>query len=172
MCNPAVAIMAAGGAIQAGSAIAGHVAQNKAAANNRKMADEAAANDLAALSTREMQERTASVSNILSIERQVQQERASAAVMAGEAGVSGASVTALLSLIETRGGQAVSDVNTQFGYTKDQIAREAQSVGTNRKGRIAAVPKASWLQTGARLAGAGLDLYTGIKGNRPIKGGG
>lgn len=172
MCDPVTAIVVAGGAIEMGSAIAGHVAQNKASAQNRRMADEAAANDLSALSDREAQERTASMSNILGIERQVQQEKATAAVMAGEAGVSGASVTALLSLIETRGGEAVSDINQQFSFTKEQLSREAQAVGLNRRSRIAAVPKASLVETGLKVAGAGLNTFTGLRGNRPIKGGG
>ncbi len=172
MCDPVTAIMVAGSAIETGGVIAGHVAQNKAAGQNRRMADEAAANDLSALSVREAQERTASVSNILGIERQVQQEKATAAVMAGEAGVSGASVTALLSLIETRGGEAVSDINQQFAFTKEQLGREAQAVGLNRRSRIAAVPKASLLETGLKIAGVSLNTATGLKGNKPIKGGG
>lgn len=172
MCDPVTAIVVAGGAVEIGGAIAGHVAQNKAANQNRKMADEAAANDLGALSDRGNQERAASVSNILGIEREVNQQKAAAAVAAGEAGVSGASVTALLSLVETRGGEAVSDINQNYLNTKGQLAREAQAVGATRKSRIAAVPKASPLELGLKIAGSGLNVATGIRGSKPIKGGG
>lgn len=172
MCDPVTAVIVAGGAITAGSAIANHVAQNKASAKNREQADIAAGADLSQLGLREMQERMSTLSSINDVERQVQQTKASQAVAAGEAGVSGASVNALLSLVELKGGQAVSDLNTNFQMTQQQIEAEAKGVGATRMSRINAVPKASWLQTGLQIAGAGLQVATGIGGNTPIKTGG
>lgn len=172
MCNPAVAIMAVGAAIQVGGIIGDKVGKDSQSKKNKQAADEGAAADLATLSSRQEQERVASLSDILSVERQIQQQKATTAVSAGEAGVSGASVTALLSLIETRGGEATGTINQNFKNTKDQIGREARGVGTVRTARINGVPMASNVGTGVRIAGVALDTAGTIYNNRPTKGGG
>jgi hypothetical protein len=172
MCDPVTAVIVANSAITVGGAIANHVAQNKASDNNRDEANKSSESDLSQLGLRGMQERMSTLSSINDVERQVQQSKASLAVSAGEAGVSGASVNALLSLVELKGGQAVSDLNTNFQMTQEQIAAEARGVGANRLSRINAVPKASWLETGLKVSGAGLQAANGINSNTPIKTGG
>lgn len=172
MCEPATAVMVAGAVISAGVAVASHVNQNDASNRNKAASNRAAQADLDALATREGQEQRASLGNILSIEQEVAQASATASVNAGEAGVSGASVLALLSIIQTRGSEAVSGVQQGFKDTQDQIRREGAGVRATRESRIAAVPRASGLETGLRVAGAGLDAYTGLRGNKPIPNGG
>lgn len=163
--------MAATAVISAGSAIAAHSAQNSAERRNRRASNSAAQQDLNALDVRDIQERTAAIGDILSIERQVQQARGTAAVAAGEAGVSGASVQALLAIIETRGGEAVGDINTSLRMTREQIGREGQAIRTLRESRISSVQPGSKIELGARVAAAGLDAYTGYRNSLPTPGG-
>lgn len=172
MCNPAVAVMAVGVAIQAGSTIADHAAQNAAAKKNKAASNRAAQADLDALATREGQEQQVALGNILSIEQEVAQASATASVNAGEAGVSGASVLALLSIINTRGTEAVQGVQQGFKDTKDQIRREGEGVRATRESRINAVPRASAVQTGLKLGATALDGYTAYRGTKPIANGG
>lgn len=164
--------MAVGTAIQIGVAVSQHQAQNNASKQNKEQANKAAQADLDALSTRMDQERTASTSNILDIERQVAQAQGLIAVQAGEAGVAGASVQALLAIVETRGGEATGQINANFRDTRDQLRREQDAVRVTRQSRINAVPRASAVATGAKVAGAGLDLYTSYRGSRPPPTGG
>lgn len=154
-------------ALKIGSAVAGNKAQAKAAKANTAAANSAFQNTVEGINLRQNQEQDAATQTILSADRQARGADARARVSAGEAGVAGASVDALLGSIlrDKLDFEAVTTRNTE--NTIQQLEREKLGAAATRDSRIAGVPKPNPFLTGLQIAGAGLDFATSIYNNRP-----
>jgi hypothetical protein len=163
MCAPAV-VAGASLLIQAGSAVAEHVAQDRQARDNERRAAEARRTETRDISIRQVEER-------ISSERQIDQVRLQAAQLSGEAsasaaaaGVRGASLDALIGTIRGQEGTTVQNIRDQATLTIDQLTRLKESAGVRERGRVASVPRPSLLGTGLRIASAGVDTALTIRG--------
>lgn len=176
MCEPTTAILVASTVVSTGIQVAGkiqeHGAQKKAQQENEASAKAALKEDLKTLTMREGQEEGAAASTILEIDRQARQTKAEAAVYAGESGVEGASVDALLDGFQNQADRASLGVQRNLKLTKDQLGRERVASQTGAQSRINAVPAPNPWATGLSIAGAGLGGAAQVVGALPRKGGG
>ena len=155
--------------MQTGSAVAQHQAQGKAAKANKKAAAEAMDVDFKLLGLRQQQEEDATALTIMEADRQARSVDAVARVAAGEAGVTGASVDALLGDIE-RDRAAFSQGSKQnLQATLEQLQME--KVGAKRKAddRAAGIASPSPWLTGMRIGGAAADAASSFYGSLPSK---
>lgn len=173
MCEPTSAILigsaVAGTAIQLGSAVMNHNAQKNAADQNAIAAQAALKEDLKTLTVREGQEQQANASTILEIDRQARQTKAQAAVFAGESGVEGASVDALLDGFDNEAGRAVLGTQRNLKMAQAQLDRERAGARAGAQSRMNAVPGANPWATGLTIAGAGLAGAAQVAGALPRK---
>ncbi len=171
MCEPAT-IAAAGLALSAASAGVAYDAQRTQAKNNNKLAEAQArnANDAARRSYEQEQRRLrqvrdASRQKLTERRRQANEDRATARVRAGEAGVSGLSVTALLDNIQRRGLDDEQTIQTnyfnQYQQSQDTLySIYAGNTSRNNSARSNVSEGPSAAAAGLSLAGAGLNAYT------------
>lgn len=146
-------MVSAGFVIETGATILKHISQNKAASENEKAANTAASLQLMQLGQRNQQETQAAQGNILALDRQARQQQALASVSAGEAGVSGASVDAVIAMSERDAATGRVTIGKNLQMTQEQVGMEGQAVLAQRRARIKQVPKANWAETGLEIAG-------------------
>jgi hypothetical protein len=151
--------MAAQAAVAIGGAIVGHNAQNKAAKTNEAAAKAAEVNTVNTLSARGRQEVDAAGKTIMQIDRETRTADAQARVSAGDAGVSGASVDALLGVIQGEGLDAKTTTQRNLASTLSQIEGEKKGAVALEQSRVAAVPRANPYLLGFQIAGAGVDYF-------------
>lgn len=154
MCEPATILTAASVAISAGSAYANYSGQKKAADQNKEAATNALHDSWAGLTLREGQEQSATSQSIMGIERQARDAKAIASLSAGESGVSGASVDALLSDITSQRLTAQTTERRNLDMTIEQLQREKVSGYATAASRIAGVPAPNPFLTGLQIAGS------------------
>lgn len=157
MCDPITGLAVASFAINVGSQIAGASAQNKAAQANKEAAEAAfrtTFNDINALQTSVRERETVSV---FELERQGRAAEAIAVVSAGESGVSGQSVKAVIADVKAKFGEAAARTERNADFEVAQLEKEKVSGRQVMQQRIASVPGASPLATGLGVLGAGLD---------------
>lgn len=176
MCEPTTAVLigtaVASTAVGVGSAVMNHNAQKQANQQNEAAAKEALKEDLKTLTQRQGQEEDAAASTILEIDRRARLTKAEAAVYAGESGVEGASVDALLNGFDNEAGRAVVGTQRNLSATKSQLERERVASRTGAQSRINAVPKPNPWSTGLTIAGTALGGASQVVGALPRKGGG
>ncbi len=165
--------MAAGSlVIGAGSAIAQNRAQAKASKANQAAALAAMRESWTDIGIMQAQEQESSAMTVFEADRQSRGAKALAAVSAGEAGVSGASVEALLGDIDKKAGEFKTAEKRNLENTLIQLQREKVSQRTVAQGRIASVPRPNAFATGLTIAGMGLDFASGVYArNHPTKAG-
>jgi hypothetical protein len=172
MCLPVV-MAAATFAISAASAVIGFQQQNIAAKNqtlqhhinkeNARKAFEDKNNDL---SERQSQEMEAAATQKFDVALDARKAQATARTAAGEAGVSGLSVDALLRDFAGREARHTDRVDQQTDWTITQLQQEKKGLGYQYKDRVASVPvgqKPSWVDAGLRVASGALNAVSTYK---------
>jgi hypothetical protein len=174
MCEPTAIIAGAGLAFKAGSAIAGHKAQNKAAEANEAAALRAYHQNRQDLAILQQQEKQAHAVNVFDVERSARAAQAAAAVSAGEAGVTGQSVADILNDLDRQHAEAAIRTERNLDDRLAMLEREKLAGKAVMRDRIASVPRASTFGTvvgvGGALLGFGgtlLDLQRGKAGEVP-----
>lgn len=172
MCDPVTAIAAGSLVIGAGSAIAQHKAQAKASKANEAATLASMRESWTDIGIMQVQEGEAAAMTVFEADRQARGAKALAAVSAGEAGVSGASVEALLGDIDRKAGEFKTAEKRNLENTLIQLQREKVSQRTVAQGRIASVPRPNAFATGLTIAGLGLDFASGVYArSRPTRSG-
>ena len=147
-------------ALKVGSSLAGASAQNKAAKANRNAANIAFENTVSQINVREGQETDAATQTILSADRQARAVDAKARVAAGEAGVAGASVDALLAGILRDKLDFTATTERNLSNTVAQLETEKLGAAAARDSRVASTPGANPLLSGLQIGGALIDFGT------------
>lgn len=171
MCDPsAIAI----GSLILG--VVGSVSKNKAAKAEVKQQNESAdANRTAALASAvtanrditqlETQRAAQTTQTIQEADRAARSTQALIRVSAGEAGVDGISVEALLGDVDRQLGSAQASAGRNLDMAIDQLQREKTNNNDVAQGRISQIQKASTsgidLATGLEIAGQGLGFWAG-----------
>lgn len=170
MCEPATIIGVASLAIETGSAIAGASAQNKASKANKAAAERAMQDTWKDISLREVQEQDATSLTIMQADRQARSADAVARVSAGEAGVAGASVDAIIGDINRQASEFKVTEERNLDMTITQLQREKVGARNQAQSRINAVPRANPFATGLQIAVAGVNFADKIVSRKPSKG--
>lgn len=173
MCNPAVGMAVAQFAMSAASGIAGfgaqtsqYEAQQQQYKNNRIEANKAAVGQYAALQNRQLQEAKATSQEQQTLSREAAQGRATAKVAAGEAGVTGLSVDALVADYYGQEGRHERTLSNNYQMQSDYLRGEMEGVQSQAEGRINSVDqgqKPSFADAAIRIIGGGIDAFGGYK---------
>lgn len=161
MCDP-ISLSIGALALGAGNAVVDHIGQNKASKENKKQARIAEALEINSINLRGTQEKAAASQDIVAAERQTTTALSSARLAAGEAGVAGASVDALLADIGNEGSAFTQTVKLNTKNTLAQLEREKLGVGAKTQSRINSVPKANPFATALRIGTAAVDFGTAL----------
>jgi hypothetical protein len=163
--------------LSAASTAAGFVeAQNQAAAQNamvrqnQEAAQENLRREYAATQTRQIQEEDAAAVQKQDISREARAARATAMTSAGESGVTGLSVDALLADIYGKEATAKDRISMNTGFTTQQLTAEMDGLKAKAKDRINSMPWAnspSPFAAALKIGGAGLGAYTDYKSRLP-----
>lgn len=167
MCEP---FTIAAATLAIGSTVVDHIGQNKASKTNRKEARIAEALQINDINLRSTQEKAAASQDIQGAERQTTTALSSARVSAGEAGVAGASVDALLADIGNEGSAFTQTVKLNTKNTLAQLQRQKLGVAAQTRSRINSVPKASLFATGLRIGATALDAASTIQSRKAPSG--
>lgn len=169
MCDPGTIIAGASLAIGTGSAIANAKAQDKASKANAENARQALMESWKDISLQEVQQQDATALTIMQADKQARKADALARVSAGEAGVAGASVDALLGDLSAEASAFKMTQEKNLDMTIAQLQREKISGRTVAQNRINAVPGSNPFATGLTIAGQGLDFVSNIISRKPSK---
>lgn len=163
MCD-ATGLMLASLAISGAQGIAQYQAANAQAdaqedynAQLQKNAEQAYVNDLAALQLQQRQDEKQAKQKIAQNQKQAIQARSRAKTAAGEAGVSGLSVDALLGDFERQEAEFKDSVRENLGNRNQQRHQEALAAGTrlqSRQNSVQPVSRPSLIGTGLQIAGS------------------
>jgi len=153
-------------------------ARNQEIEENYKLAVASATTQNKALQQRAVEEGEAATEEKMRNAREAAKAVATARVAAGEGGVSGNSVNALLNDFMAQEARYRHSVNTNLEYARDSINYELESNEIVAKGRAASikpfapspVQQPSYLAGALKIAGAGLDAYAGYKKAQPNSG--
>lgn len=129
---------------------------------NAERANENAKQEYNANLNRISQEQDASGAQKADVQREARAAVAKATVAAGESGVSGLSVDALLADFYGREGTYVDRLDQQTAWTTEQLAYEQKGVrakAIDRANSIQPATPPSFLAAGLRIAGAGMDAF-------------
>jgi hypothetical protein len=162
MCDPGTIVAGASLAIGIGGKIAEGAAQNKAAAANKKASLAAMTEDWKALSLQEAQQQDAAQQSIMQADRQGRQADALARVSAGESGVAGASVDALLGDLSSQVSAFKVTTERNLSNTEAQLQQEKAGARVGAQSRINAVQPANPFATALAIGGMGLDFASNI----------
>lgn len=154
--------------IKTGSALAGHSAQAKRNAEATANANRALQQEFGDLSLAQAQETNAANLTIQQINREAMKRDALARVSAGESGVAGASVDAILSDLSRSASEAVQTTNQNLDMKIAQLDRQKDAAILAAQNRISASPKPNPFLTGLTIAGAGLDTAATIMRRKPL----
>ncbi|HWJ86588.1 MAG TPA: hypothetical protein VNS12_00780 [Pelagibacterium sp.] len=164
MCEPLMMVSLAIGAAQSVVQYAGEVQayneHEQCRLDNRRRAEEDTRQQYNANLTRVLQEQDAMGAEKAAVSRDARAARARATVAAGESGVSGLSVDALLRDFYGQEGAYTDRLDEQVEWTTRQLQYEQQGIRAAGEGKANAVPKGtkpSFFAAGLRIAGAGLD---------------
>lgn len=162
-------------ALTAGSAVTSYIGasesaktQNLANQITRQNAIADFARQDAALGKRQAQEQDAAGAKKADVQMDAQKARATNTVAAGEAGIAGPTVDSLMRDIYAQEGRYTDRVDTNLDWSMDQIQEQKKSASYAMKDRVNSirdVQAPSFLDTGLKIAGAGLDAYSGFKTN-------
>ena len=172
MCDP-TAIAIGSLVIGVGSQVAGAAAQKNAAdkanANNAAAAKLSAAEASKDISLLELQQGKASTQTVFEMDRAARSTKALAQVSAGEAGVAGLSVEALMGDIDRKIGEARTIESRNLDMAIAQLQREKISGRTVAQERITATHKEgpSLAALGLGIAASGLEFWSGQIKKKP-----
>jgi len=160
MCD-AISMMTLG--IGAVSAVAEHKAQEDQYDQNRLNSLAAFEDRQRALNHQISQERDIAALDKFDNSLQAREHRATNAVAAGEAGISGLSIDALMRDISGTEGRYNSRVDTQADWAVGSLEQDKRTASTVAKSRIDSVSRPSLIGTGLKIGASGLDAYSGFK---------
>ncbi|MER8505694.1 hypothetical protein NKH91_06120 [Mesorhizobium sp. M0894] len=173
MCIGAVGLAVAQFALSAASTVAGFVgqqqqyeAQQQYYRNNREAANKAAVNTYAANQNRALQERKAASQEQQNLNVEAMRGRATAEVAAGEAGVTGLSVNALIADYYGQQGRYERTLDNNYQMQADYLRGEMDATQAQAEGRINSVQQGqrpSFADAAIRIMGGGLDAYGGYQ---------
>jgi hypothetical protein len=173
MCIGAVGMAVAQFALSAASTVAGFVGQSQQAEaqqqyykNNRDAANKAAVNTYAANQNRALQERKAASQETQQLQTDAMRARGTAEVAAGEAGVTGLSVNALIGDYYGQQGRYERTLDNNYQMQADYLRGEMDATQAQAEGRINSVQqgqKPSFADAAIRILGGGLDAYGGYQ---------
>jgi uncharacterized protein YfiM (DUF2279 family) len=150
MCLPILGAVLSAGLSIAGAA-AEHQAANDAAArqnqaylDNARAAQTAAVNSYMYQNTRIQQERKATGQQLFEDSVAALKKRGTAYASAGEAGISGLSVDALLSDVFAQEGRQHMATLTQYDMNREKVLSEMEGTRANAEARINSVQRASY----------------------------
>lgn len=145
----AAALPAISAGLSIASAVAGFAgateqanAQNAFYAQNARAAQSALATDYANLGLKSLQERKAASQQKFETNLDALKARSTARVAAGEAGVTGLSVDALIGDYFASEGRKVQAIDTNYDMTRNNILAEMDSAQANAQSRINSVQTA------------------------------
>lgn len=167
MCDPGTIVAGASLAIGVGSKIAESKAQDKAAAANKKASLAAMTEDWKALSLQEAQQQDAAQQSIMQADRQGRQADALARVSAGESGVAGASVDALLGDLSAQVSAFKTTTERNLRMTTEQLQQEKAASRAGAQSRINAMQPANPFATALSIGAQGIDFATNIIRSQP-----
>lgn len=160
-------------AISAASTVSGFIGAQQAAADQNEMyrdnarnANEDAKNKYVSMQQRMMQEQAAAAQQKQEAGRDARAARATALVAAGESGVAGNSIGALMQEFYGREAAYNDSVDANTEMTLKQMNAEMKGIKYQTQDRINSVARArppSFFDAGLRIAGAGFDAYKGYK---------
>ncbi|WP_287253217.1 hypothetical protein [Mesorhizobium sp.] len=160
-------------ALSAASTVAGFVGQSQQAEaqqqyyeNNRQAANRAAVNTYAANQNRALQERKAASREQQNLAAEAMRSRATAEVAAGEAGVTGLSVDALIADYYGQQGRYERTLDNNYQMQADYLRGEMDATQAQAEGRINSVQQGqrpSFADAAIRILGGGLDAYGGYQ---------
>lgn len=163
MCEP---IMMAAMALGTAQTVMGYAGERQAAATqnamvreNQKAANANLVREYADVQTRQIQEEDAAAVQKQDISREA---RATTMAAAGEAGVSGLSVDALLADVYGKEATAKDRISQNSGFTTANLTREMDGLKAKAQDRINSMPWAtgpSPLAAALKIGGVGLDSY-------------
>lgn len=165
MCDPtAIAI----GSLVIGAASSEAKASSEAAASraNRAEAIRAMREQSKDISLEQVQQQDATARTIYETDREARSSQALAHVSAGEAGVTGISVQALLGDIDRKRGEFASTERRNLGMVLASLQREKITGRQTARSRIAAVPPPSPFALGLSIASQGLEFWAGQVGRK------
>lgn len=152
----------AGFALQGASALASHGAQKRAAQQNRASATAAYKLNRSDLAARSVQADQAASLDIFGLNQQGAAATSTAAASAGESGVAGNSVTALLDTYLADTSRATQVVEQNLGITQGELSRRKQAAHMEFQDRLNSVQSPSGLNLGLGIAGAALNAAPSI----------
>ncbi len=175
MCDPATAMMAGGFAMNAGSQVMAHQGQVAQAESqnawNRQRQElgteralENYANQIMQARARQSQEREAAANEINEVNREARKRVSTAQVAAGESGVTGGSLQALLNDFHRQQLEFGTSVRRNLEFREDNIEDQLESVRLGTQGRIEGLmfmpqQKPSFMGAALRIAGSGLSTF-------------
>jgi hypothetical protein len=171
VCDPATVLLVTSAALTIGGQAESYVAGKKASDTNKRNADLGLGVSLNTIATRKAEEADATQMTIMQADRQSQQAKAVTQLSAGEAGVSGASVDALISDISGRFGEVKTAEERNLSQKNAQLNRDASGAIVDAKNQVAGVPAPSAFATSLAIAGTGIDLANTIRKRKPPKNG-
>lgn len=167
MCDPVTALQAAG-------TVVSYSGQQRQARASQRAADQGTQRALENYKIqtgqayrRLEQERMAAAQEISEVARQSRRAQSTATVSAGEAGVGGKSVAALLDDFERQELFYAENVRTNLGFTEANIQDQLESIRIGTQGRIEdlqsrVIQRPSFLGAALRIGGQVADYYAGI----------
>ncbi|KQV84348.1 hypothetical protein ASC90_02165 [Rhizobium sp. Root1220] len=160
-------------AVGAAKEVAGYQAEKSAANDQNQLyrenaarANQNARDQQFQTQQRMLQEQEKGAAEKIDTMREAREAKATATVGAGEAGVSGLSVDALLAEFDGRAAAANDRVDQNTDWTMNQLNNEMKGIRSNAEDRINSVQRSatpSFFNTGLKIAGVGLDSYNDFK---------
>nr|WP_145994469.1 hypothetical protein [Mesorhizobium loti] len=160
-------------ALSAASTVAGFMgqqqqyeAQQQYYKNNREAANKAAVNTYASNQNRALQERAAASQQLQQLNTDAMRGRATAEVAAGEAGVTGLSVDALVADYYGQQGRYERTLSNNYQMNADYLRGEMDATQAQAEGRINSVQqgqKPNFADSAIRILGGGLEAWGGLQ---------
>lgn len=173
MCVGAVGLAIGQFVLSAASSVAGFMqqqqqfdAQQQMYENNRIAANKAAVNRYASQQNRALQERAAASQEAQNLQTDAIKSRATAEVAAGEAGVTGLSVDALIQDFYGQEGRFERTLANNYQMQSDYLRGEMDVTQAQAEGRINSVEqpiKPSFAGAAIRIFGAGLNTFGSLR---------
>lgn len=175
MCDPLTIAVASFG-IGAAQTVAGYMGEKQAAEQQNAMvrqnqiaANQNAVREYADIQTRQIQEEDAAAVQKQDVAREARAARASTMAAAGEAGVSGLSVDALLADVYGKEATAKDRISQNTGFTTQNLTRELDGVKAKAQDRINSMPWArgpSPFAAALKIGGLGLNSYSSYQASK------
>ncbi|MDR6816270.1 hypothetical protein J2X76_001424 [Neorhizobium sp. 2083] len=170
MCEPFSLMAATLSVAQAGMEFIGAQQQakqqNAMVRENQRAANENLVREYADVQTRQIQEEDAAAAQKQDLSREARAARATTMAAAGEGGVSGLSVDALLADVYGKEATAKDRISQNTGFTTENLTREMDGLKAKAKDRINSMPWASGpspFAAALKIGGIGLDGYSNYR---------